>query len=79
MRQAFTERVRQWFAEHPGEWIEARELETLGGRMAWRTRCSECRTKHGMTIENQQERVKDESGAVRFVRSWYRYVPARLF
>jgi hypothetical protein len=74
MRQAFTERMRQHFLSHPGVWFDARELEVIGGRCAWRTRLSETRRFYGMTIENRQVRQKASDGTV-WVQSQYRYVP----
>jgi hypothetical protein len=74
MRQAFTERMRQHFVAHPGEWIDSRDLELVGGRMAWRTRISDVRREHGMTIENKQVRQQASDGTV-WVQSLYRYVP----
>jgi hypothetical protein len=74
MRQAYTDRMRAHFLRHPGVWFDARELEVIGGRQAWRTRASELRTRYGMTIENRQLRKKASDGTV-WVQSQYRYVP----
>jgi hypothetical protein len=69
----FTKRVAAYFETNAGRWIDGRELETIGGRYAWRSRVSDCRTQLGLDIENRQRRVKTESGQT-FVVSEYRYV-----
>jgi hypothetical protein len=68
-RKSHAEQVAAWFKAHPLMWIGTADLEKLGGRNAWRTRVSECRTKLHMNIENKQSR---STGAV---ISLYRYVP----
>jgi hypothetical protein len=68
-RAANLQRVAAFFRERPGEWIESLTLEDIGGRCAWRTRVSECRTRLSMRIDNRQERGRD------VVLSWYRFVP----
>lgn len=69
MRQAFTLRVAEYFKARPLQWVDARELEAVGGRQAWRTRLSEARRFYGMTIENKVERHPT------FTKSLYRYIP----
>ena len=68
----YTDAVAQVFRDRPGEWIDGLTLASVGGAYAWRTRLSECRTQHGMVIENRQRRVG------RRVVSEYRYAPSRL-
>lgn len=68
-RATNTDAVRRFFAAHPGAWISALDLERVGGRQAWRTRVSDCRTQYGMTIQNRQR----NEGGIRV--SEYRYVP----
>ncbi len=68
--QSATERVAELFRSRPGVWISALELETVGGRLAWRTRVSDCHTQFGMRIT---KRLDYEGGKV--VRSWRRYEP----
>lgn len=63
-----TDRVRHLFLSRPGVWIDGRELATVGGYAAWRSRVSECRTEYRMTIENQQTRHAD------YTVSKYRYI-----
>lgn len=75
MPAIFRDRVAGWFKGRPGEWIDARDLERIGGRMAWRTRTSECRTQLGMTIDNRVRRVQLSNGEIVRV-SEYRYRPA---
>lgn len=65
------------FRSRPRVWIDSRELETVGGRNAWRTRVSEARRifqREGGTVENRQQHIKwgDESY---WVKSEYRFVP----
>ncbi len=69
----FTARVAAYFKTQPGVWIDGRTLESVGGRYAWRSRVSDCRTQLGMDIENRQRRVKTEGGQT-FVISEYRYL-----
>ena len=70
-RLSFRDRVALYFTAYPGWWIDSSTLETLGGRMAWRTRVSDCRTELGMNIENRQR--KTEAGVT---ISEYRFLPA---
>ena len=55
---AFRDILATYFKVHPNEWIDASVLQGLGGRYAWRTRVSECRTQLGMEIENRQRRER---------------------
>lgn len=73
--QAFRDRVAAYFTARPGCWIDGVTLESIGGRYAWRTRVSDCRTELGMVIENRQRRQTDAEGR-RWTLSEYRYVPA---
>lgn len=68
-RTANLQSVAAFFRAHPHQWIESKDLERIGGRCAWRTRVSECRTKFAMSIDNRQERGPD------VVLSWYRFTP----
>ncbi len=68
-RQTNRDAVAIYFKAHPCEWIEAFELEKIGGQYAWRTRVSEARKQLGMYIQNRQDRGH------RTVRSYYRYLP----
>ena len=75
-RKTNTERLWEFFQQHPREWIEARDLE-FAGRQAWRTRLSELRRRRERdnlgTIEN---RVPRTNGG-RTVLSLYRFLPYR--
>jgi len=62
------EAVRTLFRERPNTWISALEFLRVGGACSWRSRISECRTEHGMRIQNKQQRVNGVS------HSYYRYV-----
>lgn len=77
-RAAFTQRIAEFFKLHPFEWVDARELEIVGGRQAWRTRVSDARRQFGMDIENRCTKQKADDGTA-WTRSEYRYRPARLF
>ena len=60
-RQSHTARIAQLFLSRPFAWIDASELEAVGGRYAWRTRCSEFRKaaeRRGWTVENRQRRPR---------------------
>lgn len=46
----------------PNQWVSVYDLELVGGRFAWRTRVSECRTQLGMEI---RERCKVLPNGVR--------------
>lgn len=81
-RQSHTEAVRLYFEAHPLEWIDAQDLMKIGGSLAFRTRVSECRRKHGMRIENKQDRTMadgvfydEHRKIILSVKSYYRYVP----
>lgn len=75
MPNLFRDAVAAYFTGRPGVWINALDLEVVGGRYAWRTRISECRTQLGMTIENQQHR---HVGPNQITLTMYRYVPPTL-
>lgn len=68
-----TERIADLFRSQPNEWLSAYQLMQVGGAMAWRTRCSECRTLLKMQIDCKVER--DANGVA---VSFYRFVPASL-
>lgn len=72
MRQTFTTRVMALFQAHENQWIDARDLEAVGGRQAWRSRVSNCRTQFGMHIENRLRSVPFKDGT-RYTVSEYRY------
>lgn len=69
----FVQRVADRFRQSPGTWINALELEAVGGRFAWRTRVSDCRKQFGMVIENRVRTVTQD-GRV-FKISEYKFVP----
>lgn len=76
MADTFTERVGEFFQQRPGQWIDGRDLEPVGGRYAWRSRVSNCRTQLGMRIDNRVRKVPGSLAKV----SEYCFVPAdRLF
>jgi hypothetical protein len=63
--------VRTLFMTFPNTWIISDRLAAVGGKNGWRTRVSDCRVKHGMTIEN---RCRLEDGVT---ISEYRYVTSK--
>ena len=73
--QTLTDQIAATFRAHPGVLFSMQQLAAIGGTGGWRTRLSECRTRHGMTIENYQRRRRLENGR-RITESYYRYVPA---
>ena len=72
----FREMVRSYFEQRPNQWIDATQLEGVGGRQAWRTRVSDCRRLHHMFIENRQHVMTSAHGNV-YKISQYRYCPDR--
>ena len=63
-----TDRVAAYLTARPGEWIDGRELATIGGAYAWRSRVSDAR-RRGLTIENRQRHLPGDVTV-----SEYRYV-----
>lgn len=71
------DRLEALFRASPNEWIDGRQLETVGGGYAWRTRVSDLRLQRGMTIENRCRRIpKLLNPSERVTISEYRYVPS---
>lgn len=71
MKTAFRDAVAAYLRAHPGEWIDGERFRDIGGRYAYRTRLSECRTQLGMTVENRVRRIPGSEARC----SEYRYVP----
>ena len=59
--------------DNAGYWLDGRELATIAGAYAWRSRVSDCRTQLGMQIVNRPRVLKTNSGNITI--SEYRYVP----
>jgi hypothetical protein len=75
----FREAVWQLFKSRPGQWIDGREIATVGGAYAWRTRISDCRKVYGATIENRIVNVYGQKGPAMVAKaSQYRYLPKDL-
>lgn len=72
MSRSFRDAVAAYLTAHQGEWVDGLTLETIGGRYAWRSRVSDCRTQLGLTIQNRQRKVGERTV------SEYRLVPADL-
>jgi hypothetical protein len=68
-RTGNTLRLVEFFQARPYQWIDAKALEQFS-RQAWRTRLSDARRAHGMSIVNRLRRDGD------VVISEYRYEPA---
>lgn len=43
------------------DWVDADELAKVGGKYAWRTRVSNARRQHNLTIENRLSKREDGS------------------
>ena len=83
-------KLRAFFVAQPGRWVNARDLEPIAGRQAWRTRVSELRqqllVEGAGTIENRQcsTRTLERDAQGQPARLWlggaviseYRYVPS---
>lgn len=65
---SLNDKLEQFFRARPNTWIDGRQLETVAGAYAWRSRVSDLRRQRGMTIENRQRKVAE------FTISEYRYV-----
>jgi hypothetical protein len=58
-------RLAQYFLERPARWIDGRELATIAGAYAWRTRLSELRRPpYDLRVENRQRRIRVGGAAV---------------
>ena len=68
---SLTDRLEAYFRERPNVWIDGRELATIAGAYAWRSRCADVR-RRGHQIDNRQRRVKKSDGTS-YVISEYRY------
>jgi hypothetical protein len=69
--RSFRDAVADYFSTYPDRWLNATELESVGGRQAWRTRISECRRQLGMDIENRTRTVQGPNGP--YVVSEYKF------
>lgn len=49
-RLSFRDRVAAYFKAQPHVWIDGDAFRTIGGKYAYRSRISDCRTELGMTI-----------------------------
>lgn len=70
MVQTYRDRVADYLKSHAGQWVDGLVLQEIGGRYAWRSRVSDCRTQLGMVVENRQRKVGERTV------SEYRYRPA---
>lgn len=74
---SLTDQLAIFFQLQPDTWVDGKALAQVAGGYAWRTRVSELRTEHGLTIENRQRTVKPLTGKPYKV-SEYRYVSERI-
>ena len=58
----FTEKVAAYFLAHEGEWLDGELFRPVGGKYAYRSRISDCRTNLGMHIENRKRLVGRRDG-----------------
>lgn len=72
-RETNRRKIRTLFLQHPGKWFLASDLESDGGRQAWRTRVSEVRRE--LLAENKGTIVNRVSRFTGMVVSEYRYLP----
>lgn len=69
-----TTKLAAFFALRPNVWIDGRELATIAGSYAWRTRVSDLRRPpFNLQIENRQRRIHRPDGRP-FTVSEYRLV-----
>lgn len=47
------DRIGDYMAAHPGEWVSALALMQVGGLLSFRTRLSELRVQRGWRIDNR--------------------------
>jgi hypothetical protein len=64
-----TDAVAAYLKQRPGQWVSALDLAHVGGYLSWRTRVSDARREHHMTIENRTEMVSGKR------HSFYRWIP----
>jgi hypothetical protein len=57
------DRLAVYLKQHEGAWIDGRELGTIAGAYAWRSRIAECRTVLGMDIANRCRLVRRADGS----------------
>lgn len=74
MSEPFTEKIAAYFKARPGIWIDARDLEPIGGRQAWRTRVSDARRQFQLDIRNRTRRVRLADGST-YTKSEYAFFP----
>lgn len=68
------EKLSLYLNERRGQWIDGKELSTVAGGYAWRTRVSDLRrSPYSMSIENRQRVIATADGR-RFKVSEYRTI-----
>ena len=59
-RWTLADRLEAFFDAHRGEWLDGRQLATVAGAYAWRTRVSDLRKPpYLMQITNRRRRVME--------------------
>lgn len=61
MSTTYRDRMADYFKGNAGQWIDGLVLQEIGGRYAWRSRVSDCRTDLGMVIENRLRKVGERT------------------
>jgi hypothetical protein len=56
-RLSFRDRVAAYFRARPNVWIDGDAFRNVGGKYAYRTRISECRTTLQMEIDHRLRRI----------------------
>jgi hypothetical protein len=70
------QRLADYFAQRPGQWVDGRLLADVAGAYAWRSRCADLRRPpFSLTIENRQRTMRSSTGR-KFKVSEYRLVPS---
>lgn len=68
-------KLAAYFLERPNLWIDGRELASIGGAYAWRSRCSQIRyPPFNLRITNRQRHLQDAYGKP-YAVSEYRFEP----
>jgi len=70
--QTLTDRVEDLLTTNAGQWVNARDIASVGGFAGWRTRVSDLRRQRGWTIENRWRTFTDHGRRYRV--SEYRLV-----
>jgi hypothetical protein len=67
------DRLESYLRERPNTWIDGRQLATIAGNYAWRTRVSDLRRQRALDIQNRTRRTVKPDGS-HYTVSEYRLV-----